>query len=187
MRRIKKYLIFFIFFFWIQNLWGEDLAPTIKDFSISDRDGTLVASIMLKNGITKEIEKALTSGIPIRFSYIFELIRPGFLRNHKIKTVKQVRSMTYDHLKREYRVLIGPGTRKMISVKDIDQAKEFAFNVKEVEIVDFNTIPQGCVYILRVKCIIDKEQEAELPFNRLIGLFWNNSIETKWYEIRFRY
>ena len=166
---------------------ASSLKPSIEDLNIRDRNGVLICSFTLKNALTDEVKKALSSGITIRYTYIFELLRPGLFRNKKVKEVRQVRYLTYDHLKQEYHILSGPGDQRMISVKDEKDAEKFAFHLHDVEIVDFDSIVQGSVYILRVKARIEQEKEAELPFSRLIRLFWNNSIETDWNEIRFRY
>ena len=161
--------------------------PEIENFSIKDREGTLICSLVLKNGMNDEIRKILNSGIMIKYTYTIELLRPGLLFNKKIKEVKKVRYLTYDHLKQEYRVLLGPNNQKMVSVKSEREAERFAFTLNDVEIINFASITQGRVYILRVKATIQQEKEAELPFSRLIGLFWKRTVETGWNEIRFRY
>jgi len=187
--RTRGLLIVFLFLFslfFAQNLLGLENGPVIKNFTILDRNGTLLASLNLENGLRGEIQDALNSGITVQFSYVFELSRPRFLIDKTIKTVTVVRSLTYDYLKREYRVLFGSGPERMVSVRNEDEAREFACSLKEVDIVDLRSLPQGNVFTLRVKASIKKE-ESELPFKRLFSLFLNRSIETRWYEIRFRY
>ncbi len=169
------------------TLYGDSRLPRIDKFSIKERDGLLVCSFSLENGLTDEIKKALTSGITIKYTYEIELIRPGFIRNKKIKEIKKVRYLTYDHLKQEYHILFGPGERRMVSVGSEAEAGRFVFQLNDVEIVRFKSIFQGSIYVLRVRAVIEQIKEASLPFKRLIGLFWKNSISTDWNEIRFRY
>ncbi len=168
-------------------VYGGAFAPRIENLSIKDRDGLLICSFKLENGLTDEVKKALNSGITIKYTYFIELLRPGLFRNKKVKEIKRVRYLTYDHLKQEYHILLGPGEQKMVSVRSEEEAERFVFQLKDVEVVRFKSILQGSVYILRVRAIIEQVKEAALPFKRLIGLFWKNSIATDWNEIRFRY
>ena len=190
-RMIQRFraVVVIVGFMWsmVIRAGAEVQGPYIEGFSIKDRDGMLICSLSLKNGLTDEIRKILNSGITVKYTYVIELVRPGLFFNKKMKEVKKVRYLTYDHLKQEYRVLLGSDNHRMISVRGEEEAGKFVFTLRDVEVLDFNSILQGSVYILRAKAVIDQEKEAELPFKRLIGLFWKKSVETDWDEIRFRY
>ncbi len=161
--------------------------PSIEQFIIAQEDNFLLTQVRIKDGLPVQMKKALSSGIPIKVTYRFELLRPRLFFSKKLKTIMIERTLAYDYLKQEYRVRFGREERRVISVKDERRAQELTFSLRDIRLFNLRTITQGAVYILKLKVIIERMEDTALPLKKMIGFIWSNKIETDWNSIRFRY
>ncbi len=160
--------------------------PEIYDLSVTNSNHRLLAYFSLRNGFGPRIVDALKSGIPVKYVFDVELLVPGFLWSKTVASKKILRTVSYDSLKGEYRVMFGPVVTRVVSVKTQEEAERLVCNVNDVPVISLNGLKTGVTYTLRVKAKAEKS-ESSLPFEGLLKIFSSWGFETKWHEIRFSY
>jgi len=166
---------------------GPQPLPQIYDLTVTNSEHNLLAYFSLKHAITPEISDALKSGIPVKYTYVLELLTPGFLGKKVLLRKEIVRILSFDNLKGEYGVIIyGPIVTRVVNVKGIAEARQLAFQVNDVQVIPLSKLAKGRQYILRVRAEAEKVR-GTLPFEELLELFSSWGFKTRWYEIRFSY
>lgn len=165
---------------------ASGLKPEIYDLTVNNASRRLLAYFSLRNGLTPEILDALKSGISVKYVFDVELLAPGGLWKRAVASRKISRTLSYDSLKGEYRVMFGPVVSRVVGVRTLEEAERLVCNVDDVPLVPLEGLQAGVSYTLRVRARADKSGSS-LPFEGLLRFFSSWGFETRWYEIRFRY
>ena len=164
---------------------GESEKPYIDKLEISYEDGCLETHFILKNPFPPKIKEALESGVPIKYRFNIELQSPRFLRNKRIVKRTIEKTLFYDAIKGEFRIISSKGTR-VVTVPTLQEAEKEAFNIKNFPICTISKLKKGKIYLLKVKATAEKG-DAFLPFEGLIEIFTRWGFSTDWHEIKFAY
>jgi hypothetical protein len=164
----------------------DETVPEIYELTVTDSKDQLMAYFSLANGYPEYINKAVESGIPTRYIYELELEIPRFLMDRKVASRYVSRSLSFDSLKGEYRVSLGPDSPRVISVRTLDEVKTLMFEINDLPVVSLSRLQHGKTHILRVRARA-RRADSSLPFEGLMNLFSPWGFETEWHEIRFTY
>jgi len=159
--------------------------PYIGEVSISKKGRCLEASFKLINPFPKKIKEALESGVPIKYSFSIELSTPRFLLDKKIAKRNIEKTLLYDAIKGEFRIISSKGTR-ILTVNTLKEAEKEAFSIKNFPVCTISKLSKGKTYVLKIRAVADKGN-AFLPFEGLIDIFSRWGFATKWHEIKFTY
>ncbi len=178
-----------LLFFSLQGLsWADEdtLSPQISGLTVANSKRYLLAYFSLKNGYTQEILTALKSGIPVKYTYEIEINRPRFMMDKTIFHGYVSRTLSYDALRQEYIMMLGPDNPRAISVRTMAEVWPVMFEINGVPLVLASRLHHGTTYILRVRATAEKV-ESHIPFPGLMDIFSSWGFETKWHELYFTY
>ncbi len=159
--------------------------PYIGKITIANRGHCLEASFNLINPFPPRIKEALESGVPIKYSFSLELLTPRFLRDKRIAKRNIEKTLFYDAIKGEFRIVSSKGTR-VLTVGTLEEAEKEAFSIKDFPICTISKLSKGRTYFLKIRAVAEKGN-AFLPFEGLIEIFSRWGFATKWHEIKFTY
>ena len=161
-------------------------SPQISGLTVANSKRYLLAYFSLKNGYTDEILAAMQSGIPIKYTYEIEISEPRFLMDKTIFHSYVSRTLSYDALRQEYIMMLGPNNPRAISVRTKAEVWPVIFEMNGVPLVPVSRLQRGTTYRLQVRARVEKA-ESHIPFPGLMDVFSPWGFETKWYEIYFTY
>jgi len=150
------------------------------------RDGLLIY-MNVEGAFTEKMKNAVLSGVPITFSFFFQLhqVRNIWI-DKKIAALKIIQTLKYDSLKKEYIILRSWGEDKFLTADSIEEAEKLMTNIQGLTICDIQKLKKGQQYQVRAKAELSKKT---LPFYLHYVLFsmslWD--FETDWYTIDFIY
>ncbi len=141
-------------------------------------------SFIVKNAFTKDIEEAISSGIPVSFTFIVECRKirrfwfDGYLGRWVFKhTVK------YDSLKEDYVISLDE-SKKVIRTRDLNEMEKLMATGDSIALTPVEPLKAGRQYECRVKAEL---YPVKMPFLfnyvRFFSKFWD--IDTSWYTYRF--
>lgn len=106
--------------------------------------------------LTHTLEEALNKGVPLYFTFEFELIRPRwYWLNEKIVSTRQQYRLGYNALTRQYRVGIGALYQNFGS---LPEAIAFLSRVRLREIVETGALAKGNRYTAALRMRLDSSQ-----------------------------
>jgi hypothetical protein len=164
----------------------DETVPEIYELTVANSKDQLLAYFSLANGYPEYISKAVESGIPTRYVYEVELETPRFLMDKTVGSRYVSRSLSFDSLKGEYRVSLGPDSPRVISVRTLEEVKTLMFEINDLPVVPLSRLEHGKTHLLRVRARAGRA-DSSLPFEGLMNLFSPWGFETEWHEIRFTY
>jgi hypothetical protein len=106
--------------------------------------------------LTAPLEDALNKGVPLYFTFEFELIRPRwYWFNEKIAGARQQYRLSFNALTRQYRV----GVRALHqNFASLAEALEFMSRVRLREIAEAGALSRGSSYTAAVRLRLDTSQ-----------------------------
>jgi hypothetical protein len=106
--------------------------------------------------LTAPLEDALNKGVPLYFTFEFEVIRPRwYWFNQRVAGARQQYRLSFNALTRQYRV----GVRTLYqNFASLAEALEFMSRVRLREIVETADLAQGYTYIAGVRLRLDTSQ-----------------------------
>lgn len=164
---------------------GEN--PEIKDIIVTTSDTDLLLFATVKNGFTQEMVADLKQGVPVVFTFHMELIKTdGRWLNTSLMETSISHTLTFDPASNLYQVTLGDQGNKVLTTKDLEQAKVFVSELNGVKVIDLDKLVPDAPYAIHFKVTLKKGQlplglHRVLPFSSL----WN--FETDWRTIEFRY
>lgn len=161
-------------------------APQIYGLTVAHSKRYLLAYFSLKNGYTNEITAALQSGMPIKYTYEIQLSEPRFFMDRTIFHGYISRTLSYDALRGEYVMVLGPENPRAVSVKTKDEVWPVMFEINSAPVAQISALQHGVTYRLQVRAMADKA-ESHIPFPGLMNIFSPWGFETNWHEIYFNY
>ena len=106
--------------------------------------------------LTHTLEEALNKGVPLYFSFEFELIRPRwYWLNEKLVSKRQQYRLGYNALTRQYRVGIGTLYQNFGS---LPEALAFLSRVRLRDIVETGALAKGNRYTAALRMRLDSSQ-----------------------------
>ncbi len=149
-----------------------DLNPAVK------------ISFLVKDAFTKDIEEAISSGIPTSFTFIVEFnrINDFWFNDHLGKWVFR-HTVKYDSLKEEYVVNLGE-SEKVIRTNDFNEMKKLMATGDSINLSSMEPLKTGREYECRVRA---EFHAIKLPFLLDYMLFFVKFwyFETNWHTYRF--
>ena len=183
---LYKLPIIFTILFFIAPLDAFSKEPKIENLTITKDSKNLAISFNLKNSFSRDIEKALLSGMPTTFIFSFEIYRERpFWPDKKVASFKLSRVCKYNTLKEEFEIFQEESPESHLYVKEIDDVIEAMSVMKQIPVAPlFLFSNKDGSYKLRVKAELDTI-ELPFPFNYLLFFlhFWD--FETSWAAERF--
>jgi hypothetical protein len=106
--------------------------------------------------LTHPLEDALNKGVPLYFTFDFELIRPRwYWFNEKIAGARQQYRLSYNALTRQYRVAVRTLHQNFVTLAE---ALEFMSRVRLSEIAEPGSLSRGNTYTAAVRLRLDTSQ-----------------------------
>jgi hypothetical protein len=142
---------------------GLAAAPPVHADRIDVKKATLDAAedgYVLEAGfeidLTPPLEDALNKGVPLYFTFEFELIRPRwYWFNERIAGARQQYRLSYNALTRQYRVAVRTLHQNFAT---LGEALEFMSRVRLREIAEPGALARGYTYTAAVRLRLDTSQ-----------------------------
>lgn len=159
----------------------------ITDIEVNNVESSLLLHFRVKNCFTRDMKKAIESGINTTFSFF---VRAYEIRDYwwdrKIADIKISHDVLYDSLKNVYVIKLSENDNKPILVYDFDEAKKILSEVTGLRVAELQNLQKGGHYQVSMMAELDK---IRLPFY-LHNVFFFLSLwdfETDWYTVDFVY
>ncbi len=157
---------------------------SIQDMEVRKDDGIVSIGFVIENCFNSKMEEAVLSGVPTTFHIriIVENRRWLFLKSNVLDVTLE-RTIKYERLKREFRVILPETPQVVHTTTSFFEAKEWMSRVKDLALFPLWRLEEDEEYTLRVKAELSK---VNLPlFFRYILFFvslWD--FETDWHKTR---
>jgi hypothetical protein len=164
------------------RVWGRSGEAYIDSVTLKrGPGGDVLLSFRIQRAFDQRILDTLDSGIPVRFTYWIQVVRPrGVLPDRVVTEVRLDRSMVKDNLKDRYRITVNTGEPR--DLPSLTEAIEAMTQVDRVSLVPLEALSRKAPLLLKIKA---KLQKFKLPFH-LHYLFafvsyWD--VDTDWYVL----
>ncbi|MBT8330547.1 MAG: DUF4390 domain-containing protein [Desulfofustis sp.] len=161
--------------------------PHFTDIIVTTSDTHLLFFGELKNSLTPQMVEGLHSGIPLNFSFFVELERvQSNWPDKEITSIEFNHTLSYDTLKQLYSIETEELSKKIHTVKSLDEALPLINEVNGLKIVKLEELEPDQTYRLRVKADLHKKT---LPFSlrRVVPFVSWWDLKTDWHSIEFMY
>jgi len=167
------------------------LAPAVAFSNDASIEGLKVdtsqparVTFLVKDAFTKEMEDAISSGIPTSFTFFVEFnrVKDFWFNEHLGKWVFK-HTVKYDSLKEEYVVFLAESDN-VIRTKDFNEMKRLMSYGDSINLTPMEPLKAGR-YEFRVKAELNA---IKLPFllNNVLFFVKHRYLETNWYTYRFK-
>ena len=183
---LKTFALFLCILFIIPNTAIAQEAALANIIVTNTRDDLLVY-LNVEGAFSEAIKEAITSGVPVTFSFIITLYRArGFWFDKQIADIKVTHTIKYDNLKKEFHVKRSWGNSKPDITQSFEQAQKLMAEIDSLKIVPLGKLEKGRDYQIRTKAELSK---LTLPFYLHYVFFFVSlwDFETDWYTIDFAY
>jgi hypothetical protein len=127
-----------------------------KKATLEAAEGGYVLEADFQIELTPPLEEALNKGVPLYFTFEFELIRPRwYWFNEKIAGARQQYRLSYNALTRQYRVAVRALHQNFAT---LSEALEFMSRVRLREIAEPGALDRGSTYTAAVRLRLDTSQ-----------------------------
>jgi len=128
----------------------------VKKASLQPSEDGYILEADFEIALTGPLEEALNKGVPLYFTFEFELIRPRwYWFNQRVAGARQQYRLSFNALTRQYRV----GVRTLYqNFPSLAEALEFMSRVRLRELVETADLAQGYTYIAGVRLRLDTSQ-----------------------------
>jgi hypothetical protein len=172
------YLIFIILCLlsYSTHLAGAEFANIIIRSSANE----LLVDIKLKGVFTREMETAVSKGLPIDITFsvsLYEVHNLWF--DHKMISKTAMHQIRFDTLKREYKIRRFWEKRGFRTVKNSEAAQRILSEIIGLSVIPLKRLKKETQYQLRIKSELE---DRSFLFS---GTPWE--FETDWYTINFIY
>ncbi len=185
---IKKWVLLFIFsmaVFTAGLVYAED--AKILNMNVKNTRDNLLLYFELQNSFTKNIQKAVDSGVKISFTFPVQLYQKRWMWSDKNIVVTTLQhTLKYDAMKKEYVITRSWNPEKTITVKTLDEAKKYMNHVDGFNLILLEQLEKGNLYQARAKA---EQDRLSLPYYLKYILFFFSfwEFETDWCSIDFEY
>lgn len=166
-------------------LAAEEAALT--DIVITNTRDDLLLYLNITNCFNEDMREAINNGINTTFNFFIRLYEVRDFRwDKKLTDLKVSHAIQYDSLKKEYTVRLSEKDNKVITVKDLDEAKGLMSAIVGLEVARLEQLQRDNRYQIRMMAELEK---IKLPFYLHYVFFFLSlwDFETDWYSVDFRY
>jgi hypothetical protein len=166
-------------------LAAEEAALT--DIVVTNTRDDLLLYLNITNCFNEDMREAINNGINTTFNFFIRLYEVrDFGWDQKLADLKVSHEIHYDSLKKEYKVRLSEKDNKVVTVKDLDEAKRLMSEIVGLEVAKLDQLQRGNRYQIRMMAELDK---IRLPFYLHYVFFFLSlwDFETDWYSVDFRY
>lgn len=184
---ILLFLIPLFSFTGVSTLAATEPEVQFKDITITTSNTHLLLFGIVKNEKNNDMEQALHSGIPMRFSFFIELFRTREnWPDEELVSMEFTHTLKYDPLKEHYQVELEEQKKKLSTYHSFQEAMQVMYEINGLRVIELNKLLPDGSYELRMKAELYKKT---LPMNLhyvvpFVSL-WN--VETDWHTIEFTY
>jgi hypothetical protein len=158
-----------------------------RDITITTSNTHLLLFGIVSNYDSDTMEKALHSGIPMKFTFYVELFRT---RNNwpddELMSREFSHTLQYDSLKEQYRVELEENKNKTTTFTPFAEALELMDEINGLKVIELDKLLPDNSYELRIKAeLYEKTLPMSLHYVIPFVSFWD--IATNWHTIEFTY
>lgn len=151
----------------------------VKKAALEAAENGYVLEADFEIALTHPLEEALNKGVPLYFTFDFELIRPRwYWFNEKIAGARQQYRLSYNALTRQYRVAVRTLHQNFATLAE---ALEFMSRVRLGEIAEPGALSRGNTYTAAVRLRLDTSQLPR-PFQITAVGSRDWSISSDWHR-----
>ena len=158
---------------------------SIYNLAVINSDQNVLLYFRVKDAFNEEMEKGITSGIPVTFTFYVTLsMQQTGLSSKKVASFNFDHTLSYDALKEEYTIIMEENNERTIVVKDLEKAKNAMTQVNDFKLMRIDKIMPDTQYAIQAKVRLGK-RILPLNFHYIIPFwkFWE--FNTEWSEIKF--
>jgi hypothetical protein len=147
---LKRLLIFVVLLAAVVHADGPDLKITPIQ-----RDGKLVVSFELSEGLTPEVRDAIQSGLPTTFSYEIDLRLRSSLMDRTVASVSMSATVRFDNLTRRYQMsrAIDGRIEDTKSTEDQAAVRQWMTAFERIPIASTAALEPNGEYYVRVRAV----------------------------------
>lgn len=170
---------------WVGPAYAREVM--IRDIVVTNSSSDLLLFLKVLDAFSPEIMDGVQNGLAATFNYEIQLrlVRDGW-SDKEIYNGRLDHTMSYDPLKKEYRLKLTENGEEEVVLANVEKAKMLMTELNGVKLLPLRTLQPDRQYVLRVRAILAKKT---LPFrvHYLIPFsnFWN--VNTDWYTVTFRF
>lgn len=157
------------------------------DITITTSKSHLLLFGVLTNNNPKELEQALHSGIPMKFTFLVELLRTKKnWPDEELVAMEFSHTLKYDALKENYQLEIEEQKNRKFTYTNLADSMNIMNELNGLKVIELKDLIPDSAYQLRVKAELFKKT---LPMNihYLIPFISMWDLETDWFTIEFTY
>lgn len=160
---------------------------TIRDIVVTNSSTDLLLFLKMEDAFSPEIIEGVQNGLAATFNYEIQLrlVRTGW-PDKLIYQGQLDHTMTYDPIKKGYRLLLTENGAEEIALPTLAKAQAMMSEVQGARLVPLGTLQPDRQYLLKVRAVLARKT---LPFGGhfLIPFsdFWH--VNTNWYTVSFRF
>ncbi len=170
--------------FFVQNpAFAQDAG--LSGIKLANTDKYLLLSLNVENAFREKIHKAVLSGVPTSFSFIFTVYRiRGLWLNKKVSEKIVTHTIKYNNIKKEFTISRSWENNKPMVTMSFEKARKLMTEVEGLRIAGLDRLEKGKQYQIRAKAELSK---MTLPFYLHYVLFFVSlwDFETDWHTINF--
>ena len=156
-------------------------AAELLDLGLLIKDKKISVSFRMTEAFNEDIEKTITSGLPVSFRYEVQLkkVRAIWL-NQKVDTRRITNTVTYDNITKRYALSrdIDGAIVATVVIADLNDMVEFMTVIDDLGLFDVSSMEPNADYYLRVKGLV-KER------NLFLFVPWDQ--DSGWEKVYFTY
>lgn len=178
-------LVTFLFFTFADPSFARD--AMVANVRLNNTRDHLLIYLNIEGAFTKEMEKAILSGVPASFTYYIQCHRlRDFWFDQELKDIKTIHTIRYDNLKKEFYITRAWENSAPFSTKSFNEAKLFMTQISGLELIKLEKLDKGAHYQILTKAELGK---ITLPFYLHYVLFFVSmwDFETDWHSTVFIY
>jgi len=156
-------------------------AAELLDLGLLIKDKKISVSFRMTEAFNEDIEKTITSGLPVSFRYEVQLkkVRAIWL-NQKVDTRRITNTVTYDNITKRYTLSrdIDGAIVATVVIADLKDMVEFMTVIDDLGLFEVSSLEPNADYYLRVKGLV-KER------NLFLFVPWDQ--DSGWEKVYFTY
>ena len=171
-------------------LWGRQAYARevmIRDVVVTNSSSDLLLFLKVIEPFSPEIIDGVQNGLAATFNYEIQLrlVREGWT-DKEVYNGRLDHTMSYDPLKKEYRLKMTESGEEEVVLASVDKAKMMMAELNGVKLLPLSTLQPDRQYVLKVRATLARKT-LPLRIHYLIPFsnFWN--VNTDWYTVPFRF
>lgn len=171
--------------FWPHVSKGQE--ARLENIIVTNTRDDLLIYLNVEGAFREKMNKAVSSGVHITFSFFIDLYQVRSLwLDKKIEELKITHTLKFNSLKKEYVIDRSWDNSKPIVTESFEEARKIMVTIDSLKITRLKKLKKGEQYQIRAKAELSKKT---LPFYLHYIFFFVSlwDFETDWYTIDFVY